>query len=297
VGLVVLLSDGQASAGVLDPEIIASHARVMFDREGVLTTAIGVGTDFDETTMLAVAREGSGSYHFVRRSADISSILTDELEERAQAVAQNLRLRIELAAAEAERVRATEIATDVRLARELGIARDRQRDDESGLRMHIPTFRRGDQHVVLLELEVPPGQGETALARVALDWKDLGTERNDHAVREVTATRTSDPEEGIASTDRHVKRTVLAFTAGDALRDAAAALERGDAASAELALGERIELLRAASSLWRDRALDRDVAILEQYRRVVAAAWPGFGMDERHTLVLAMNDYGDRRMR
>ena len=111
--------------------------------------------------MLSIAREGSGSYHFVRRSQDIAEILTDELEERALAVAQGLRLRIELGegvvaqrvygsrllgSEETAAVRATEVAVDRRLARELGIARDRQRDEDRGLRMHIPTFRRGDQH-------------------------------------------------------------------------------------------------------------------------------------------------------
>ncbi|MDQ3035980.1 MAG: VWA domain-containing protein [Myxococcota bacterium] len=310
--LAVLLSDGVANIGQTNPDMIASRARALFDSAGVLTTTLGVGTDFDETTMLSIAREGSGSYHFVRRSEDIARILTDELEERAQAVAQNLRLRIELApgvtatriygsrvldAQAAADVRATEIATDQRLARELGIARDRQHDDQRGLRMHLPTFRRGDQHVVLMELEVPPGTDLTQIARVSLDWKDLVHERNDSAAVDVSARRTSDAEDAIASTSRHVKRTVLAFQAGDSLQATAEALERGDHAGAQLAITERIEVLRAARDLWRDRALDADLRILEQYQQVVAAAWPGWGDDSRRTLVMAMNFYGDQRMR
>jgi Ca-activated chloride channel family protein len=309
--LVVLLSDGVANVGQTNPDMIASRARSMFDASGVLTTSIGVGTDFDETTMLSIAREGSGSYHFVRRSEDIARILTDELEERAQAVAQDLRLRIELAPGvvathvygsrilgeeEAAAVRRTEVAVDQRLARELGIARDRQEDDQRGLRMHFPTFRRGDQHVVLMELAVPPGTDRTALATVSLDWKDLVRGENDHARVEVAAERTTDAEAAVASTSRPVKRTVLAFQAGEALQLAAQALEHGDSAGARVALGERIELLRAASQLWRDRELDHDLRILEQYQDVVSGAWPGWGDDSRHTLVLAMNYFGDRRM-
>ena len=312
VPLVVLLSDGVASVGQTSPDMIAARAREMFDASGVITTSIGVGTEFDEATMLAVAREGSGSYHFVRRSEDVAAILADELEQRVQAVAQDLRLRIELAPGvvatrvygsrildeqQAAQVRATEIATDVRLARELGITRDRQQDDQRGLRMHFPTFRRGDQHVVLMELEVPAGTDPTAIARVSLDWKDLTREVNDHAAVDVRAERTRDADASVASIDRHVKRTVLAFQAGEALRDTAAALDRGDLAGAQLALGERIQLLRAASSLWRDAALDRDVRILEQYQQVVTAAWGGFDDPSRRTLMMAMNDYGDRRMR
>ncbi|UJR84857.1 vWA domain-containing protein [Sandaracinus amylolyticus] len=310
--LVVLLSDGVANVGQTNADMIAARARALFDEGGVLTTTLGVGTDFDEQTMLSIAREGSGSYHFVRRSEDIASILTDELEERAQAVAQNLRLRIELAPGvtatrvygsrlldqqEAQAVRRTEVATDVRLARELGIARDRQEDDQRGLRMHFPTFRRGDQHVVLMELEVPAGVDRTSIARVSLDWKDLVDEHNAHAAVDVAAERTSDAEAAVASTVRQVKRTVLAFQAGDALQSTADALDRGDYAGAQLAISERIELLRAARDLWRDRGLDDDLRILEGYQRVLASAWGGWGEDSRRTLVMAMNYYGDRRMR
>ncbi len=186
--LVVLVSDGVATIGQTNASQLAELARGTFDRGGVLTTTIGLGSDFDEDTMLSIAREGSGSYHFVRRASDVGTILTDELEERAQAVAQALRLRIELGEGvvatrvygsqvldeeQAARVRRTEIATDQRLAHELGITRNRQHDEERGLRIHVPTFRRGDQHVVLMELQVPRGTRASDIAHVSLEYKDL----------------------------------------------------------------------------------------------------------------------------
>src|SRR5690606_10992621 len=138
---------------------LGAMTRRHFDATGMLTTAIGLGTDFDEQTMLAIAREGSGSYHFVRRPEDVGPILEDELRARAQAVAQALRVRVELGEGvvatrvygsrllsedEHAAVRTTEVATDARIARELGIAATRQREEERGLRVHLPTFRRGD---------------------------------------------------------------------------------------------------------------------------------------------------------
>ncbi len=309
--LVVLVSDGVANVGQTNAQELSGLARTIFDERGVLTTSVGLGTDFDEETMLAIAREGSGSYHFVRRSSDIAEILTDELEDRAQAVAQALRLRIELAEgvtatrvygsraldeSEATRVRRTEIATDQRLARELGISRDRQNDEERGLRIHIPTFRRGDQHVVLMELTVPAGAQAGSIARVTLDYKDLLSRGNRTTNVGVDAERTRDRDAATASTRRAVKRTVLAFTAGDALRGAAHSLEQGDAAGARTLLHERRELLRAASDLWSDRALARDARILASYERVLTDAWPSWDEGTRRTMVLAMNFYGDRRM-
>ncbi|MBW2463644.1 MAG: VWA domain-containing protein [Deltaproteobacteria bacterium] len=313
LGLVVLISDGRATDGYAAPSHLGGLARRLYDEHGVLTTAIGLGTDFDEETMLTIAREGSGSYHFVRRPADIAAILEDELEARAEAVAQALRVRIVLgegvtakrvygsrvlSAEEHAAVRQTEVATDRRIARELGITENR-RDEEGGLRMHLPTFRRGDQHVILMELEVPPGRaGSVAgLAHVYLDYKDLYREANGEADVNVTARRVSTRERAVASTERTVKRTVLAFQAGEAMQRAADALASGDQAGAREILRERQEVLEAGARLWRDPLLARDATLLAQYRRVVDGAWNGFGYGDQRTLVMAMGSFADRRMR
>ncbi len=312
VGMTFLVSDGRVTVGQTNVQMLGAVARRTFDRAGVLTTAIGLGTDFDEQTMITIAREGSGSYHFVRRPEDMADILEDELEARAQAVAQGLRVRVELAEGvratkvygsrllsetEHAAVRATEVAVDQRIARQLGVARDRQNEEERGLRIHLPTFRRGDQHVILMELEVPAGTRTSDIATVTLDFKDLIRNRNGHVVREVTAERTTDAARAQASVVRPVKRTVLAFQAGSALQGAADALGRGDAASARRALTERRELLQAAAQLWRDDGLRQDAALLARYEQVVQGAWGSWDSGSRDTLVMAMNYFGDRRMR
>lgn len=160
VALVVLVSDGRVTVGDSLPSTLGSKARAMFDASGVITTSIGLGTDFDEATMLEIAREGGGSYHFVRRASDITGILGEELDKRAQAIAQALKVKIVLAPGVVARrvygsrllstqehaaVRGTEVSTDARIARELGVAADRAKEDTEGLRIHLSTFGRGDQ--------------------------------------------------------------------------------------------------------------------------------------------------------
>ncbi|MEM9070929.1 MAG: VWA domain-containing protein [Myxococcota bacterium] len=312
VGLVVLVSDGRVTVGQTNPNELGSMARGMFDRAGVLTTSIGLGTDFDEQTMLTIAREGSGSYHFARRAEDMRTILEDELESRVQAVAQGLRVRVELGEGivakrvygsrllserEHQAVRATEVAVDQRIARELGIRRTRQREEERGLRIHLPTFRRGDQHVVLMELEVPAGTTTAEIAKITLDYKDLIRRRNGTIVREVSAERTDDRAVAQGSVVRVVKRTVLAFQAGEALQAAANALQAGDSEGARRQLAERRELLEAAGTHWRDTSLRDDAALLARYESVLGSAWNTWDHHTRGTLVMAMNYFGDQRMR
>lgn len=314
VALVVVISDGRNTVGLTESSALGAMTRRLFDEGGVLTTTIGLGSDFDEECMLTLAREGSGSYHFVRRAADIREILEDELDARVQAVAQGLRVRIELAPGVVARrvygsrllgdeeraaVRTTELAVDQRLAAELGITADRQRDMETGLRLHIPTFRRGDQHVILLEVDVPAGSAGTVagLATVHLDYKDLGARENRSSTAAVNATRDDTRDAVIASVQRPVKRTVLAFQAGDALREAAAALSVDDVTTARARLRDRRDVLTAAASLWSDASLRRDAELLGRYQRVLDGAWDGFGSGDRRTLAMAMNYFGDQRMR
>ena len=309
LSVALLVSDGQATVGQTSPRELGAIARRHFDATGMLTTAIGLGTDFDEQTMLSIAREGSGSYHFVRRPEDVRTILEDELRARVQAVAQALRVRVELGDGVVARkvygsrllsedehaaVRTTEVATDRRIARELGIVADRQQEEERGLRVHLPTFRRGDQHVILMELEVPAGTRTTDVATVTLDYKDLVRRRNDRVVREVSAERI-DTERAHASVVRGVKRTVLAFQAGEALQRAAEALELGDTDGARRAIAERRELLETASRVWRDPALAADATLLARYERVLGGGVVDHG--SRQMLAMAMGYYGDRRMR
>ena len=145
-----------------------------------------------------------------------------------------------------------------------------------------------------MELEVPPGTATARVAEVELDYKDLVRRRNATITREVEAPRVADPAEAQASVSRVAKRTVLAFQAGEVLQRAADALQRGANDEARRLLAERRELLEAAADLWRDPSLRQDAELLARYERVLGGQWDG---SSRNTLVMAMNYFGDKRMR
>jgi Ca-activated chloride channel family protein len=175
VALVLLVSDGQATVGLTGATELGDLARASFDRSGVLTTSIGLGTDFDEATMLGIAREGSGSYHFVRRPEDVDAILRDELEERALAVAQDLRLRIVVAPGViVHRVYGSRVLTDGEAA-EVRPHRGRRRHPVGARAGHHPRssrrHRRGPPHA---HPHLPPGRSARGAPR------DRGTPRHRH---------------------------------------------------------------------------------------------------------------------
>lgn len=201
VNRVLLVSDGMATVGPRDLYSLTTQTSQALG-EGITTSALGVGADFDALLMGRVALEGGGNDHYVRDAAAVAAVLADELDVLARQAAEVVDLRVllpddvdllevigseALGEAERERAREVEVRTDQRLARDQGIATDRQRDHTGGVRMLLPSFRLGDEHAILLVVRTPPGQGTRTLAEVELRYKDVLHKRNVrlHGVREV----------------------------------------------------------------------------------------------------------------
>ena len=79
VNRVLLLSDGLANVGVVDPNTIAAEARGLAAR-GVGTTTMGVGEDYNEDLMEAMARAGDGRYYYIESPAQLVDIFQTELQ-------------------------------------------------------------------------------------------------------------------------------------------------------------------------------------------------------------------------
>src|SRR5262249_50657397 len=77
---VLLLSDGLANVGLTDPNAIASEVQGMATR-GVSTSTLGVGDDYNEDLMEAMARGGQGNYYFIDDPVQLTDIFQTELHD------------------------------------------------------------------------------------------------------------------------------------------------------------------------------------------------------------------------
>lgn len=294
INQVIVLSDGMVTAGISDLGAFGRLTAEMFD-EGIQTTTVGMGLDYDEQLMMTVAREGKGNYHFVRDAASIGEIFHEELEDLTHVVAKALRLRIKLAdGIELKRVlgstqmeeeaveaaKATERKIDERVYRELGITADRQKiEDEPGLKMLIPQFYMGDSHVVMLEIEVPPGSGTRKVADVYLKYKDIVFGTNRERTKSVTVRYTTSRSTMLASIRQPVKKNELGFRTGEALKTAAALLQRGQNGEAAKVIDEQMVLLGVAAKQWKDPDLDHDGTLLAAYKGVIGGLGTRYAAD------------------
>lgn len=97
VNRVLLLTDGLANRGITDPEQLRIHAGELRAR-GISTTTFGVGTDFDEGLLQAMADAGGGHFYFIAHAAQIHDHIASEVGETLEVVARDVVL--ELVAAE-----------------------------------------------------------------------------------------------------------------------------------------------------------------------------------------------------
>jgi Ca-activated chloride channel homolog len=153
LGRVVLLSDGLANVGITDPGAIAEDvARAVAD--GVTTSTIGLGRQFDERMMRHLADAGRGSYTFVESPAQLTELFALELAGMSALRGRELRLAL--------------VGRGVRIVAALGGAR------VEGGELLLPDLVAGLPRELLVTLEVDPG---AELSGLRLSWRDLYTQR------------------------------------------------------------------------------------------------------------------------
>ncbi len=307
ISRIVLLSDGNPTAGVTDPSFIRNQAYDAF-QNGLQTTTLGVGLDFNGELMMSLAREGKGNYHFVKDGDAIAGVLDEELDQLTHVVAQAVRLRIMLPddvglvrvlgaqvldEAQGQKVRREEERLDKRIADELGIAEDRKEDDDEGLKLVVPAFHMGKHHIVMLQLEVPPGADPVDVATVEVKYKDLLSRTNREDTITATVRRAGSKADAIASLDKRVKKNLLGFQTGEALLRAGTFVERGFVDRAVQEIDDQMALLGVAAERWRDSDLERDVELLGAYKEVIQAQrGGGLGPQARNYLSRALSYNG-----
>jgi Ca-activated chloride channel homolog len=83
---VILLSDGEANMGIVDPKELAKIA-VSFTRHRAVLSTIGMGLGFNETLMAALADYGMGHYAYLERLAKLGEILEQDMSDTRQVFA------------------------------------------------------------------------------------------------------------------------------------------------------------------------------------------------------------------
>ena len=94
---VILLTDGQANQGIVDPDELATHAQEL-RRRGITTTALGVGVDFDGPFLSQLSEAGGGNFVFIEQPGELAAFFATELDELVSIAARNVSVAISVPA-------------------------------------------------------------------------------------------------------------------------------------------------------------------------------------------------------
>jgi Ca-activated chloride channel family protein len=94
---VLLLTDGQANMGVTDPKALVKTAQQKAE-QGVITTALGFGSNFNEDLLIDMAKAAGGNFYFIETPDDAADVFRIEAESLAAVAAQHLTVTLTAAA-------------------------------------------------------------------------------------------------------------------------------------------------------------------------------------------------------
>ncbi len=228
---VLLLTDGLANVGITDREDLVALARQAGD-DGIGTTTVGFGADFDEVLLTRMADAGGGNAHLAETPEDAPGIFAREFEDLVRLVAQNV----------AVEVRPTEAV------RFVGVLNDYPAVPvEGGVQIQLGDAYGEERRRVVFALHVPR-LGRLGVARVAevvVRYVAVGERIARHELRlPIVVNLVRADEAAGAGADAEVTEEVVVLRAARAQEEARERAEAGDLDSARALLAPGAQGLR-----------------------------------------------------
>jgi Ca-activated chloride channel homolog len=92
---VILISDGLANQGITDPQELAAMASGAAEQNFAVST-VGVGYDFNEMLMTALADHGAGRYYFLENPQWFSQVFEKEFQDTQHVAASGVEILVPL---------------------------------------------------------------------------------------------------------------------------------------------------------------------------------------------------------
>lgn len=151
VNRTLLLTDGQANQGVTGIDELGNHAAALFER-GVSTSTFGIGFDFNEHLLEAMANRGGGNYYYIDHDQRIPQLLMEEFKDLAAVTARKVVLEVNFP---------SNVSVEL-----LGDWRSELRDGK--LVINLSDLPAGRSVNLFLKVLTPPGSGQLVMNTIAL---------------------------------------------------------------------------------------------------------------------------------
>ena len=228
---IILLSDGLANHGETNPDIIASDVHGLA-KQGVSTSTMGVGDDYNEDLLEGMATSGDGNYYYIESPDQLPELFGIEMQGIMGLLGQHITLRIEPQGD----VEVLDVFNDFALTRQG--------------EFKLPNLVKGNPFKVLFRLQIPAITESTPLCYVRLAWDepDQPERQKVRVALELPVVLASELEEFPLNPD--VQREVAVMLSARAKKEATKKVKEGEyEAAMDMLMDAKSFVLQAPNSL------------------------------------------------
>ena len=258
---VIVLSDGQANVGPSSPDVLGALA-ARGEEHGIQVTAVGVGLDYDEKTLNALAVRSSGRLYHMSEPSELTAILQQEMGLLKATAATGA--FVEIVPAPGVQI--------------LGADGVRGTSENGGLRVSLGSMFAGQHRELLVRVRVSAeADGSHPLASVRLHFRDP-SDGNLERVQETVARYSVTHDVSMIALHQNARtREIVAVNEASKLADAAAEkASKGDVDKAAQDLAKAEEKLLAQAKLAKDdserQRITASVSNISKARKATEAA-------------------------
>ncbi|MCP9835492.1 MULTISPECIES: VWA domain-containing protein [unclassified Cyanobium] len=216
---VLLLSDGQANEGLTNQDQIAAKVAGLTQR-GISTSAFGLGDDFDEDLMGAMAAAGDGTLAHIETPSQLADLYASEL----RGLASTFGRRVSLGLRGKHGAEVVDLLNDLKRT--------------GAGNYQLPNLRAGQELNVGLRLELPAWIPNQEILSVRLAWEAPGSGDRQSLIEHLQLPVMAHGELDQLDGDEAVAEQLALFKANRERKRVITELDRGDVISASASLGK-----------------------------------------------------------
>jgi Ca-activated chloride channel family protein len=238
---IVLLSDGLANVGPQSTEELAGLGSEL-SRDDIAVSTVGVGLDYNEDLMTALAAQGSGNSYFAENSDELPDIFAEEIGEAMTVLASKINMRLECA---------EDVVPQAVLGRTASI-QGRQAS------VKINNLYGKNEKYALFELKVPKGAAgsQRELAKIEVEYFNPLTKEQVKEVKTVSISYSLDRTAVEQNMDKKVLKEAALTKASQAKQDAIRLADQGQYQQASQVMAAQATMLeKVAAQCNNDKAM------------------------------------------
>lgn len=245
---VILLTDGIANVGVINPEKIAAESSELNGR-GVDLSTIGVGLELNNDLLRTLAKSGRGLYHFVADYEDIEKVFVTEVQSLISAVARNVKIEVEY---------------DPNLQMERVYGYD-TRYSKNSFSINLENMNNGVTQAIISRFLATDGRKNFNSVKVRLSYFDVKKQRRVEEVQEIALNGSSKSRTDLLIDEEVMKNYTIAQLA-ESLDWMSKSFKAGKFAEAERYLNQTIAQTYERYPNMEDKDIQFILDIVENYR-------------------------------